>query len=76
MLDRHTAYFSPMYVAGYIISDNWKNRRMSAHRVLWRILGPKREEVPEGYRKLHNGGFHNLHPLVYIITVINLRKIR
>jgi hypothetical protein len=28
--------------------------RMFENRVLWRIFGPKREEVAGGWRKLHN----------------------
>jgi hypothetical protein len=28
-------------------------------RVLWRIFGPKRDEVMGEWRKLHNGELHN-----------------
>jgi hypothetical protein len=31
------------------------------NRVLRRIFGPKRDEVTEGWRKLHNEELHNLY---------------
>jgi hypothetical protein len=31
------------------------------NRVLRRITGPKRDEVTEGWRKLHNEELHNLY---------------
>jgi hypothetical protein len=30
-------------------------------RILRRTFGPKRDEVTEGWRKLHNEEFHNLY---------------
>jgi hypothetical protein len=33
------------------------------NRVLRRIFGPKREEVTEGWRKLHNEELRNLYSL-------------
>jgi hypothetical protein len=33
--------------------------RMSENRVLWRISGPKRNEITGGWKKLHIGQFHN-----------------
>jgi hypothetical protein len=35
--------------------------RLFENRVLRRIFGPKREEVLEGWRKLHNEEFQNLY---------------
>jgi hypothetical protein len=35
------------------------------------ILGPKREEVMGGWRKLYNGQLHNFYTSTNIITVIN-----
>jgi len=32
--------------------------RVFENRVLWRIFGPKSEEVKGGLRKLHNGELH------------------
>jgi hypothetical protein len=34
--------------------------RVNENRVLRGIFGPEREEVAEGWRKLHNWEFHNL----------------
>jgi hypothetical protein len=33
---------------------------MFENRVLWRIFGPKRDEVTGGWRKVHNEELHNL----------------
>jgi hypothetical protein len=35
--------------------------RVFENRVLGRIFGPKRDEVTEGWRKLHNEKLHNLY---------------
>jgi hypothetical protein len=37
---------------------------------LGRILGPKRDEVTEGWRKLHNEELHNLYSSPIIIRKI------
>jgi hypothetical protein len=34
---------------------------MFQNRVLWRIFGPKRDEVIEEWRKLHNEELHILY---------------
>jgi hypothetical protein len=41
---------------------------------VWRIFGPKREEVEGGCRRLHNEELHNLYALANI-TVIKSRRI-
>jgi hypothetical protein len=38
--------------------------------VLWRIFGHKREEVVEGWRRLHNEELHNMHASQNIIRLI------
>jgi hypothetical protein len=40
--------------------------RVFEKRVLWRIFGPKRDEVTGGWRKLHNEELHGLtlHPIL------------
>jgi hypothetical protein len=43
------------------VFENW---------VLRRIFGPERDEVTEGWRKLHNGELHNLYPSPGIIRII------
>jgi hypothetical protein len=40
------------------------------NRVLWRIFGPKRDEVAGGWRKLHNEELHNLYSSPSIIFFI------
>jgi len=37
--------------------------RVYKNRILWRIFGPRREEVAEEWRRLHNKKLHNLHAL-------------
>jgi hypothetical protein len=44
--------------------------RVFENRVLRRILGPKRDEVMGGWRKLHNEELHNLHSPPSIIRMI------
>jgi hypothetical protein len=46
--------------------------RVFVNRVLRRIFGPKRDEVIEGWRKLHNEELHNL----YSSPMIKLRRMR
>jgi hypothetical protein len=43
------------------------------NRVLARIFGPKRDDVIEGWRKLHNEELHNLYSSPSIIRMIKLR---
>jgi hypothetical protein len=40
------------------------------NRVLWRIFGPKRDEVTGDWRKLHNEEIHKVHFLPSIIRMI------
>jgi hypothetical protein len=46
------------------------------NRVLRRILGPKRDELTGGWRKLHNKELHNLYSSPSIIRMIKSRRIR
>jgi hypothetical protein len=41
--------------------------RVFENRVLRRILGPKRDEVTGGWRKLHNEELHGLYPSPSIV---------
>jgi hypothetical protein len=50
--------------------------RVFVNRVLRRILGPKRDEVIGGWRKLHNEELHNLHSLLSIIRIMKSRRMR
>jgi hypothetical protein len=46
------------------------------NRVLRRIFGPKRDEVTEDRRKLHNGELHNLFSSPDIVREIKSRRMR
>jgi hypothetical protein len=50
--------------------------RVLENRVLRRIFGPKRDEVTEEWRKLHNGELHNLYSSPDIIRQIKSRRMR
>jgi hypothetical protein len=50
--------------------------RVLEDRVLRRILGPKRDEVTGGWRKLHNEELRSLYPLPSIIKMIKIRRMR
>jgi hypothetical protein len=50
--------------------------RVFENRVLRRIFGPKRDEVTEEWRKLHNGELHNLYSSPDIIRQIKSRIMR
>jgi hypothetical protein len=43
-------------------------------RVLRRLVGPKRDEVTGGWRKLHNEELHNLYSSPNIIRMIKSRR--
>jgi hypothetical protein len=47
--------------------------RVFENRVLWRIFGPKRDEVTGDWRKLQNEELHNLYTSPSIIRMIKLR---
>jgi hypothetical protein len=44
--------------------------------VLRRIFGPKRDEVTEDWRQLHNEGLHNLYSSPDIIRISILRRMK
>jgi hypothetical protein len=46
------------------------------NRMLRRILGPKRDEVTGGLRKLHNEELHSLYSSQSIIKIIKSRRMR
>jgi len=50
--------------------------KMFENGVLGRIFGPRREEVEEGWKRLHNKELHNLYASPYIIRVIKSRRMR
>jgi hypothetical protein len=50
--------------------------RVFENRVLRRIIGPKRDEVTEEWRKLHNEELRDLYSSTSIITTIKSRRMR
>jgi hypothetical protein len=46
------------------------------NRMLRGMFGPKRDEVIEGWRKLHNEELHNLYSSPSIIRKIKSRRMR
>jgi hypothetical protein len=50
--------------------------RVFENRVLWRIFGPKRDEVTGGWRKRHNEELHGLYSSPSIVRVIKARRMR
>jgi hypothetical protein len=49
---------------------------MFENRVLRGLFGPKKEEVPGGWKRLHNEELHNLYASPNINVVIKSRKMR
>jgi hypothetical protein len=50
--------------------------RVFEKRVLRRIVGPKRDEVIGGWRKLHNEELYNMYSLPDIIIMTMSRRMR
>jgi hypothetical protein len=44
--------------------------------VLWRVFGPKRDEMVGGWRKLHNEKLHILYSSPNVIKTIKSRSMR
>jgi hypothetical protein len=50
--------------------------RVFENRVLWRIFGPKRDEMTGEWKKLHNEELHDLYSSPSIIRIIKSRRMR
>jgi hypothetical protein len=61
-----------------LVSDIKEEHRLKVfeNRVLRIIFGPKRDEVIEGWRKVHNEELHNLYRSSHIIRIINSGRMR
>jgi hypothetical protein len=49
---------------------------MFKNKVLRKIFGSKKDEVTEGWRKLHKEEFHDLYPSPCLIRIIKPRRMR
>jgi hypothetical protein len=56
--------FCPLFYTGVKpgLSNEEVRLRVLENRMLWKVFGPKREEVTGIWRKLHNQGLHNCTP--------------
>ena len=52
------------------------NLLLLAYRVLWRIFGPRRDEVTGEWRRLHNEDLNDLYCSPNIVRVIKWRRMR
>jgi hypothetical protein len=50
--------------------------RVFENRVLWRICGPKRDEVTKEWRKIHNEELNDLHSSPSVVRVIRSRGMK
>jgi hypothetical protein len=50
--------------------------RVFENRVLWRVFGPKRNEVKWEWRKLHSEELNDLYSLPNIVRVVKSRRMR
>jgi hypothetical protein len=60
-----------------LVSDIREEHRLRVfeNRVLWRIFGPKRDEVTGEWRKLHNEELRDLYSSPSIIRTIKSRRV-
>ena len=63
--------------------ENWsltlreeRRLRVFGNRVLRRVFGPKRDDVPGEWRKLHNEELSDLYSLPNIVRVVKSRRMR
>jgi hypothetical protein len=50
--------------------------RVNKNSLLWRVFGPKREEVTGEWRKIHNKELNDLYSLPNIVRVVKSRRMR
>ena len=56
----------------------WEERKLRVfeNRVLRRIFGPRRDEVTEDWRRMHNEELNDLYSSLNIVQVIKSRRMR
>ena len=59
-----------------LTSREERRLRVSENRVLRRLLGPKRDEVPREWGKLHNEELNDLYSTPSIVQVLKSRRMR
>jgi len=76
----HRTIISPIVMYG---CETWsqtlrekRRLRVFGNRTLWRIFGPKRDEVTREWRKLHNEELSDLYCLPNNVLVIKWRRMR
>jgi hypothetical protein len=60
----------------FLILKEEHTSRLFENGVLRRIFGPKRDEVSENWRKLHNEELRGSHSSQSFILIIGLRRMR
>jgi hypothetical protein len=66
-------YILPVVLLG---CETWFLTLREEHKLRVFVWGPKRDEVMEGWRKLHNEELHNLYFSQRIIRMIESRRMR
>jgi hypothetical protein len=66
----------PSHSPLFYYPNNKHRLRVFENRLLRRIFGPKRDEVTEDWRKLHDEKLHNLYSSPGIIRMTKSRRMR
>ena len=65
--------YAPIIRRNYVPVRHWY---FSLCRGVWRVLGPKRDEVTGEWRKLHNEELRDFYSLPNIVQVVKSRRMR